>query len=121
MARILLVEDDYVLANTLIDWLEFKGHQPDHSGNGNDALEKMTSDTYDVIVLDWNIPGLQGTEVCTRYRHEGGKTPVLMLTGHHGTDQEEECRKAGATKYLAKPFQLDDLTREVELLLAVDV
>jgi DNA-binding response OmpR family regulator len=121
VAKILLVEDDFVLANTLIDWLEFKGHTPEHTGNGTDALEKMTASTYDIIVLDWNIPGLQGIEVCTRYRGSGGKTPVLMLTGHHGSEQEEECRKAGASKYLAKPFQLDDLTREVDLLLTVDV
>jgi two-component system OmpR family response regulator len=121
VAKILLVEDDYVLANTLLDWLEFKGHEAEHIGNGEDALEKMRQGTYNIVVLDWNLPGLTGIEVCKRYRDEGGKLPVLMLTGMHGSSDEEKCKQVGANKYLAKPFQLEDLTRQVELLLTVDV
>jgi DNA-binding response OmpR family regulator len=117
VAKILLVEDDYVLANTLLDWLEFKGHEAEHSANGEDALEKMSQGTYNIIVLDWNLPGLTGLEVCSQYRELGGTLPVLMLTGMHGRADEDQCKQAGATKYLAQPFQLDDLTRQVELLL----
>lgn len=118
MAKILLVEDDYVLANTLLDWLEFKGHEAEHSATGEDALAKMSRGTYNIIVLDWNLPGLTGLEVCAQYRELGGRLPVLMLTGMHGSADEEKCRKAGANKYLAKPFQLEDLTRQVEILLS---
>ena len=121
MARILLVEDDYVLANTLLDWLEFKGYDAEHVANGNEAVEKMTAGSYDIIVLDWNIPGITGIEVCTRYRAAGGDLPVLMLTGRHGSTEESQCKTAGATCYLAKPFQLDELTSHVQQLLAVDV
>jgi len=117
VAKILLVEDDYVLANTLLDWLEFKGHEAEHSANGEDALEKITAGSYNIIVLDWNLPGLTGIEVCSQYREAGGKLPVLMLTGMHGSADEEKCKQAGATKYLSKPFQLEDLTKQVELLL----
>lgn len=119
MAKILLVEDDYVLANTLLDWLEFKGHEAEHVANGEDALTSMTAKTYNIIVMDWNLPGLTGIEVCKRYREQGGNLPVLMLTGMHGSSDEEKCKQAGASKYLCKPFQLDDLTREVELLLSM--
>jgi DNA-binding response OmpR family regulator len=117
VAKILLVEDDYVLANTLLDWLEFKGHEAEHSANGEEALEKMAQNTYNIIVLDWNLPGLTGIEVCSKYRETGGTLPVLMLTGMHGSADEEKCKQAGASKYLSKPFQLDDLTRQVEILL----
>lgn len=122
MAKILLVEDDYVLANTLLDWLQFKGHVADHAADGAEALEKMFGEeTYDIVVLDWNLPAITGLEVCRRYRQKGGTLPVLMLTGMHGSADEEKCTQAGANKYLAKPFQLEDLTRQVELLLTVDV
>ncbi len=117
MAKILLVEDDYVLANTLLDWLEFKGHEAVHVANGEDALSQLGDNAFNIIVLDWNLPGLSGIEVCKTYRDGGGALPVLMLTGMHGSADEEKCRKAGASRYLSKPFQLDDLTREVELLL----
>ncbi|MDZ4838076.1 MAG: response regulator [Candidatus Melainabacteria bacterium] len=118
MAKILLVEDDYVLANTLLDWLEFKGHEAEHSANGEEALAKMSTGNYNIIVLDWNLPGITGIEVCSQYRGLGGKLPVLMLTGMHGSSDEEKCKQAGANKYLSKPFQLEDLTRQVEILLA---
>jgi DNA-binding response OmpR family regulator len=121
VAKILLVEDDYVLANTLLDWLEFKGHEAEHSANGEEALVKMSQNTYNIIVLDWNLPGLTGLEVCSQYRELGGKLPVLMLTGMHGSADEEKCKKAGANKYLSKPFQLEDLTRQVEILLAAGI
>lgn len=117
MAKILLVEDDYVLANTLLDWLEFKGHEAVHVANGEEALTSMTNGSFNIVVLDWNLPGLNGLEVLRRYRQGGGNAPVLMLTGMHGSSDEEKCKQAGASRYLAKPFQLDDLTREVELLL----
>lgn len=122
MAKILLVEDDYVLANTLIDWLEFKGHETTHIANGEEALNEITSSraNFDVVVLDWNIPGLSGIEVCSRYRKQGGSLPVLMLTGMHGSGEENQVKQAGANQYLAKPFQLEELTREVNQLLAVD-
>lgn len=121
MARILLVEDDHVLANTLIDWLEFQGHETEHVGNGARALEKIAAPAYDVIVLDWNLPDVTGIEICKQYRAEGGSLPVLMLTGRHGSSEEAQCKEAGANKYLAKPFHLEELTRELGNLLAVDV
>ncbi|MBZ0186610.1 MAG: response regulator [Candidatus Obscuribacterales bacterium] len=121
MAKILLVEDDHVLANTLLDWLEFKGHETEHVDTGNKALEKIFAPVYDIIVLDWNLPDLTGIEICKKYRQDGGVLPVLMLTGRHGSSEEAQCKAAGATKYLAKPFQLEDLTRELDALLTVDV
>ncbi len=110
-----------MLANTLLDWLEFKGYEAVHVANGNEALERMKAETYDIIVLDWNIPGITGIEVCTKYRASGGTLPVLMLTGRQGSTEESQCKTAGATRYLAKPFQLDELTSQVQQLLTVDM
>ena len=121
VAKILLVEDDFVLANTLLDWLEFKGHQVTHIGDGNKAADKLKDPDCEIIVLDWHLPGITGIELCKRYRGDGGKLPVLMLTGRHGSDEEQQCKEAGANQYLAKPFQLEELTGQLEALLSADV
>ena len=121
MAKILLVEDDFVLANTLIDWLEFKGHEIEHVSDGYKANEKIKTPNYDIIVLDWNLPGVTGIEICKEFRASGGSLPILMLTVKHGSEEEAECKEAGANKYLPKPFQLEELTQELDSLLSVDV
>lgn len=117
MAKILLVEDDFVLANTLLDWLEYKGHQIEHVADGNQAQEKMNIGDFEIIVLDWNLPGINGIDLCKGYRDSGGVLPVLMLTGRHGSKEASQVIEAGANKYLPKPFQLEELTRELEALL----
>lgn len=121
VAKILLVEDDFVLANTLLDWLEFKGHVIEHVANGAVAKEKLEDSDFNIIVLDWNLPGMSGIELCKLYRDGGGLLPVLMLTGRHGSQEEAQCKEAGANQYLPKPFQLEELTNELESLLAIDV
>ncbi len=119
MAKILLVEDDFVLANTLLDWLEYKGHEIEHIGDGNEAAEKLNSiGEIEIIVLDWHLPGVNGIDLCKKYRDGGGSLPVLMLTGRHGSQEASQCKEAGASKYLPKPFQLEELTRELEALLS---
>ena len=117
MAKILLVEDDFVLANTLLDWLEYKGHEIEHIADGSKAAEKLNDSDFEIIVLDWNLPGINGIDLCKLYRDKGGVLPVLMLTGRHGSTEATQCKEAGANKYLPKPFQLEELTRELEALL----
>ncbi len=119
MAKILLVEDDPSLAETMREWLLFKGHDVEHAGDGEEALEMATTGNYEIIILDWQLPAKEGVEVCREYRAAGGTAPILMLTGKKGTEQRNLCMSAGATGYLAKPFRLDQLTIELNTMLGV--
>ena len=88
-------------------------------GDGNEAAEKLNSiGEIEIIVLDWHLPGVNGIDLCKKYRDAGGSLPVLMLTGRHGSQEASQCKEAGASKYLPKPFQLEELTRELEALLS---
>ena len=118
MAKILLVEDDIDLSDTLKDWLECINHTVDTAYNGVDALAKMQSGTYDIIVLDWQLPEMLGVEVCRQYRSGGGKDRVLMLTGNRDQSAREAGISAGADDYLPKPFNLDQLMKRMQEILS---
>ncbi len=110
MARILVVEDDHDLADTLADWLTFEGHKVEVAYDGTDAAKAVEEDTFDLILLDWVLPGRSGIEICRAYRMAGGKSPVIMLTGKVSLDNKEIGFDAGADDYLIKPFNLKELS-----------
>lgn len=114
MANILLVEDDTDLSETLQDWLLFQQHVVEAVYTGTEALEQMRFSTYDIVVLDWQLPGMNGIDVLKTYRAEGGKMPVLMLTGRTEAKEIKALMDAGATDYMAKPFNLKELSARVE-------
>lgn len=114
MARILLVEDDADLSETLVDWLVFQQHQVEPVYNGLEALEQMRFGSFDLIVLDWHLPGLNGIDVLSRYRQDGGLVPILMLTGRTENKEIQAVLAAGANDYMAKPFNLKDLAQRVD-------
>lgn len=116
MANLLLVEDDTDLSETLQDWLLFQKHVVEAVYTGPEALEQMRFGTYDLVILDWQLPGMNGIDVLKSYRDEGGKMPVLMLTGRTEQKEIQALMTAGATDYMAKPFNLKDLSARVEAL-----
>lgn len=118
MANILLVEDDTDLSETLQDWLVFQQHNVEAVYTGTEALEQMRFSTYDIVVLDWQLPGMNGIDVLKCYRSEGGKMPVLMLTGRTEAREIKALMDAGATDYMAKPFNLKDLSARVLQIVA---
>jgi two-component system response regulator TctD len=118
MANILLVEDDTDLSETLQDWLVFQQHNVEAVYTGTEALEQMRFSTYDIVVLDWQLPGMNGIDVLKTYRSEGGKMPVLMLTGRTEAKEIKSLMDAGATDYMAKPFNLKELSARVEQIIA---
>ncbi|SRR5579875_3622412 len=120
MARILLVEDDLDLSDTLKDWLECSEHTVDTAYSGPEALDKMQAGRYDVIVLDWQLPVMAGPEVVRRYRSGGGKDRVLMLTGNREAGSRDAGLSAGADDYLPKPFNLDQLSERLRSILERD-
>jgi two-component system, OmpR family, response regulator len=107
--RILLVEDEQKLADLVARGLREEGHAVDTTGRGEDALWMAQASTYDAIVLDIMLPGLDGLSVCRRLRDDGVWTPVLLLTARDAVEHRVEGLDAGADDYLVKPFAFDEL------------
>ncbi len=102
--RILLVEDDVALAETLRGGLVDAGYAVDMVHNGVDGLWAATEHPYDVVVLDLMLPCLSGYQVCRQLRERDVQTPVLMLTAKDGEYDEADALDLGADDYLTKPF-----------------
>ncbi|MBX9667217.1 MAG: response regulator transcription factor [Candidatus Obscuribacterales bacterium] len=117
MAKILIVDDDLSLAANIKRWLEFENHLVEHTGSGSDALNLMKSFTYDVIVLDINLPHMSGFDVCQSYRDSGGQSPIIMLTTKDQIEDKELGFGSGADDYLSKPFNLKELSLRIKGLL----
>lgn len=117
MAKILLVEDDGDLAKTIADFLGREKHNVEIVHDGLDGAEMLKFDSFDVLVLDWDLPGLSGVELLARYRAAGGKAPTIMLTGRQKMDEKEEGFESGADDYLTKPFSLRELSARIRALL----
>lgn len=117
MAKILVVDDDKLLADLVSDSLGAEHYTTECAYNGEDARLLLKSYHYDVIVLDWGLPGVSGVELCKEYRFGGGTTPILMLTGKDTIDDKEAGLDSGADDYLTKPFHLKELSARVRALL----
>lgn len=113
---ILLVEDEPQLAAHVQRALDRAGHSVSHAGNGPDAVELAGSQHFDLVVLDVNLPGIDGFEVLTRIRTAGLPLRVLMLTARAEIGDRVAGLKAGADDYLTKPFALEELLARVEAL-----
>ncbi|HEY9719603.1 MAG TPA: response regulator [Trichormus sp.] len=117
MAKILLVEDDPCLSETVSQWLQFEKHMVETAFTGPEAVEQLRFGTFDIVVLDWHIPEINGLDVCRQYRSAGGKTPILMLSGNDTSAERQEGLRAGADDYLKKPFHLKELSVRLQKLL----
>lgn len=114
--RILVVEDDIKLAGLLRRALTERGHATDVAARGEDALWMARSHTYDALVLDIMLPGLNGFDLCVALRAEGVWAPVLMLTARDGIADRVRGLDAGADDYLVKPFSLAELHARLRAL-----
>jgi DNA-binding response OmpR family regulator len=113
MAKILLVEDDESTAEFVSSWLVDENHIVEHSANGAEGLDYSLLSDYDLILLDWDLPGMSGYEVLKALRAKGKKTPVIMLTGKSAINDKEAGLDGGADDYLTKPFDLRELSARV--------
>lgn len=107
--NILLVEDDLDLAATVIQYLELEDIQCDHASNGMAGLQFMQDNLYDVLLLDLNLPRLDGLAVCEELRKRGNDIPVLMLTARDQLRDKVKGFDAGTDDYLVKPFEMQEL------------
>jgi two-component system, OmpR family, response regulator len=117
MAKILLIEDDVDLTIVIQGWLSSHSHIVEVVHNGTDGMYSLRVCEYDVIILDWELPGMAGIEILKQYRDEGGKTPVIMLTGKRSIDDKESGLDTGADDYLTKPFHMKELAARVRSIL----
>lgn len=117
MAKILLVEDDDALREMTARYLKGQKYLVDTCDNGADAFELLKFSAFDIVVLDWELPGLHGPEVLKKYRARGGSTPILMLTGKNKLSDKSEGFNSGADDYLTKPFELEELVLRIQALL----
>ncbi|WP_424965329.1 response regulator transcription factor [Dinoroseobacter sp. S375] len=114
--NILLVEDETRVADFIRRVLAAEGWSVDHAPDGEEASEHAATSSYDVILLDLMLPGIQGQDVCRKLRARKSKTPVLMLTALNSPKEKVEGLTIGADDYLAKPFDFDELVARVEAL-----
>lgn len=114
--HILVIEDNPDLVANLYDFLEAKGHAIDAAYDARTGLRFALEHSYDVIVLDLMLPGMDGLEVCSRLRKAGRATPVLMLTARDTLQDKLEGFEAGTDDYLVKPFALQELEARLKAL-----
>jgi DNA-binding response OmpR family regulator len=113
--RILVIEDEAAIAANVCDFLESRGHVVDAAADGVTGLHLAVTQDFDAVVLDVNLPRIDGLALCRRLREDARRdTPVLMLTARDTIEDKLEGFEAGADDYLPKPFEL----RELEARLA---
>lgn len=115
--RILVVDDDRAVRESLRRSLTFNGYTVDLAVDGLDALEKTTSQRPDALVLDVMMPRMDGLEVCRRLRSTGDDLPILVLTARDSVSERVAGLDAGADDYLPKPFALEELLARLRALL----
>ena len=115
--RILVVEDDQGVRESLVVVLQVQGYEVTGVERGEDAVSHLGRETPDLVVLDLNLPGIDGIETCRRFRASAFTGPILMLTARHEVADRVSGLDAGADDYLPKPFALDELLARIRALL----
>ncbi|MDD2365744.1 MAG: hybrid sensor histidine kinase/response regulator [Desulfuromonadaceae bacterium] len=117
--KILIVDDEYEIALPLKEFLEYEGYSAFVASNGAVALDKLVNEKdYAVVLLDVNMPDLDGITVLKRLREGMCDTAVIMMSGHGSEEIAVECMRNGAEDYIAKPFALEDMHQRLERAMA---
>jgi DNA-binding response OmpR family regulator len=118
--RVLIVEDEESLLKLEIILLTVKGYEVTGVSSGNDALEKLSQESFDLVLLDIMLPDLDGYEICRRIRRNprNADIPVVMLTAKKSDKDKNRGTTCGADDYLTKPFKSTMIIEVVERLLA---
>jgi len=114
--RLLVVEDEEKLAHLLARGLKEEGHAVDVCHDGDAAADQALAVPYDVIVLDWSLPGRDGVQLLRYWRERGLRTPVLMLTARGTVGEKVTSLRAGADDHLVKPFAFEELLARIDAL-----
>ena len=115
--KILLVEDEEKLARMLELELTYEGYQVEKTFDGRSGLERANAGDADLILLDIMLPGLNGLEVLRRYRKDGGRAPVILLTARDTVVDKVSGLDSGANDYVTKPFAIEELLARIRAAL----
>ncbi len=115
--RVLIVEDEIKLGNAVKRALELQKYAVDIAYDGEAGLDLASSETFDLIILDLNLPKIDGLEVCRQLRQSHLPTPILILTARGQISDKVTCLDVGADDYLVKPFSFEELFARVRALL----
>ena len=114
--RVLVVEDDLESAAFLEKGLRESGYVVDHAATGPDGLHLATTESYDLMIMDRMLPGMDGLHIVELLRKEGNETPVLILSAMDKVDDRVEGLRAGGDDYLTKPYAFSELLARLEAL-----
>ncbi|NCF28424.1 MAG: response regulator [Gammaproteobacteria bacterium] len=115
---VLLVEDNQDIAEMVYAFLERRGYELDYAADGVTGLHLAVTNTYDVIILDLMLPGMDGIDLCRKLRDDAQRdTPVLMLTARDTLDDKLVGLDAGADDYLVKPFEIQELEARIRAMI----
>ncbi len=115
---LLLVEDNHDIAAMVCDYFESRGYTMDYAADGVTGLHLAVTGSFDAIILDLMLPGMDGLDVCRKLRGDASKdTPVLMLTARDTLDDKIAGLDAGADDYLVKPFEISELEARIRATL----
>ena len=111
--KILLIDDEEEFASTLAERLELRGYETRTAVCGEDGLNLLASESFDIAVLDLMTPGMSGLDTLRRIKSNIPDMPVVLLTGHGSTKEGMEGMRLGAFDYLMKPLDIKDLTLKI--------
>ncbi len=115
--RILVVEDEPLLADQLVDAARPAGYAVDHATNGRQADDLVQSETFDAVVLDLGLPGIDGLTLLNRWRNDGLTTPILILTARGSWHEKVQGIDGGADDYMSKPFEIAEVLARIRALI----
>lgn len=117
--RIFIIDDSKTMRNIQKSVLSTLGHTDiQEAGDGQDALSRVDAFNPELILVDWNMPVMDGITFVKQYRAKGGKTPVIMVTTEAEKSRVVEAIKAGVNNYVVKPFTPDSLSQKISETLA---
>jgi two-component system OmpR family response regulator len=112
--KILLLEDEYGLRVSIEEFLEELGYSVDGFANGNDAYDALFTNRYDVLLLDVNVPGMNGFDLLRQFREENKETPAIFLTSMTQVNHLKKGYESGCCDYIRKPFDLTELQLRIQ-------
>lgn len=117
MAKLLLVDDDPDILEAARQWLEHDKHEVETAQTGIKGTKLLEAGNFDLVVLDWDLPDVNGIDILKRYRENGGLTPIIMLTGRSDIDFKCQGLDSGADDYITKPFHMKELLSRIRSIL----